>query len=79
MTVWRHSASAASARTLAEMVELLDRPGDRLRDMLADGVQLDAQSDLAKGVAVLFTTDPEVAKKYEMVPQEDFFLPNEES
>ncbi len=79
LTAWRDSALTSKASSLAELVELLGSPGDRLHQLLADGAQLDAQSNLAKGLAVLFTTDPAVAKKYDMVPAEDFFLPDEAS
>jgi len=77
LTVRRHKALTSKVNTLAELAELIDSPGDPLRQMLADGVQLDEQSIPAKGIAVLFTTDSDVAKKYDMVPQEDFFLPDE--
>ena len=54
------------------MIATLDAAADQLRKMQADGVVLDPDVRTADDYAHLVTTDPEVARKYDMHEASEF-------
>jgi Uncharacterised nucleotidyltransferase len=72
--VWRNKWLTSEATTLQEMVVGLRSAAETLEAMLKDGVILDnATGGVGDDYAHLVTTDPEIARKYGMQPEEDFF------
>jgi hypothetical protein len=70
--LWRNKFLTLEASSLEDMIATLRGAAARLEAMLADGVQLDPQGGTADDYATLFTYDPDVAKKYDFHPEEDF-------
>jgi hypothetical protein len=73
LTVWRNKFLTTEAKTLGEMVAGLRSAADTLAAMLADGVTLDPDGGTGDDYAHLMTTDPEVAKKYDMHDEDEFW------
>lgn len=72
--LWRNKGLTSKATTLQEMVGGLCSAAETLEAMLKDGVILDvAVGGVEDDYAHLVTTDPEIARKYDMQPEEDFF------
>jgi len=72
--LWRNKWLTSKAMTLQEMAGGLRSAAEKLEAMLKDGVTLDvAVGGVADDYAHLVTTDPEIARKYDMQPEEDFF------
>lgn len=76
--LWRNKLLTAHAKTLDDMIEALGGTDATLEAMRADGIVLDPEGGTGHGYARLVTTDPEVAKKYEMHPEDEFFDEGEE-
>lgn len=72
MTYWRNKWLTADANSVEDMVRSLRSAADELEQMLADGVQIDPNGGTADDYALLVTTDPEVAAKYQMHPESEF-------
>jgi hypothetical protein len=73
ITLWRNKWLASKATTLPEMIGALRSAAETLEAMLKDGVTLDVASGRVEDdYARLVTTDPEIARKYDMQPEEDF-------
>ncbi len=71
--LWRNKWLTSKAATLEEMVGGLRSAAQTLEAMLKDGVTLDVSvGGVADDYAHLVTTDPEIARKYDMQPEEDF-------
>jgi hypothetical protein len=70
--IWRHQLSTLRAKSLDEMIESLPDEVEILKAMQADGVTLDPSGGSAEDYAYLVTTDPEVAKKYDMHDESEF-------
>lgn len=70
--LWRNKWLTAEAKSLEDMVEGLKSAADTLRSMLGDGVTLDLTAGTSDDYAYLVTTDPVVAKKYDMHDEEEF-------
>ena len=71
--LWRNNWLTSEATTLQEMADGLRSAAETLEAMLKDGVTLDvAAGGIGDDYAHLVTTDPEIARKYEMQPEEDF-------
>jgi hypothetical protein len=73
VTLWRNKWLTARATTLAEMIEALRAAADQLEAMQKDGVFLENDGGAADDYAHLVTTDPETAKKYDMVEERDYW------
>ena len=54
------------------MIEGLQSAADTLRSMLTDGVTLDSEGGTSDDYAYLVTTDPAIAKKYDMHDEKEF-------
>lgn len=71
--LWRNKLLTLEAKSLDEMIATLDHAVQELRKMKADGVVLDPEGGTADDYAHLVTTDPEVARRYDMHEESEFF------
>lgn len=71
--LWRNKFLTLEAKSLDEMIATLDHAVQELRNMKADGVVLDPGGGTADDYAQLVTTDPEVARRYDMHEESEFF------
>lgn len=72
LLLWRNKWLTAHARSLEEMAEALQSATVQLQAMKADGVTLEPRGGTADDYAYLVTTDPEVARKYDMHPEDEY-------
>jgi hypothetical protein len=73
VSIWRNKFLTLEATSLEEMITSLERAAGTLRAMLADGVRLDPQGGISEDYAYLVTADPEIAKKYAMHDESEFW------
>lgn len=73
LTLWRNKWLTSNANSVKDMIERLQSAVDTLRSMLADGVMLDPEGGTSDDYAYLVTTDPIVAKKYDMHDEKEFW------
>jgi hypothetical protein len=73
VTLWRNKSLTAEAESIEDMIEGLQSAMETLQSMCADGVTLDAEGGTADDYACLVTTDPGVAKKYDMHDETEFW------
>lgn len=73
LKLWRNKFLTADATTLDEMITRLHGAAATLEAMRADGVILDPEGGTADDYAHLVTTDPDVAKKYDMPEESEFW------
>lgn len=72
--LWRNKWLTAEAKTLEDMIRSLRAAAAELQAMYDDGVTLDAEAGgVGDDYAHLVTTDPEVAKKYDMLDEAEFW------
>jgi hypothetical protein len=71
--IWRNKFLAVEAKSLEEMAVALEQAAVTLKAMLADGVVLDPKTGIADDYAYLVTTDPDIAKKYGMHDEAEFW------
>ncbi len=71
--LWRNKFSTIDAKSIDDMIETLSGAADGLRRMKADGVTLDPERGTGDDYAYLTTTDADVAKKYGMHDESEFF------
>ena len=71
--LWRNKWLTAEAKSIEDMVTSLREAADLLAAMRADGVTLDPEGGTADDYAYLVTTDLEVAKKYDMHEETEFW------
>jgi hypothetical protein len=71
--LWRNKFLTQDAKSLDEMIATFDAAVAELRKMQADGVILDPDGGTADDYAHLVTADPEVARKYDMHEESEFF------
>jgi hypothetical protein len=71
--LWRNKFLTLEAKSLDEMIATLGDAAEELRKMKADGVVLDPDRGTANDYAQLVTTDPDIAKKYDMHEESEFF------
>lgn len=73
--LWRNKWLTAEARTIDDMILSLRAAADQLEAMRKDGVTLDLEAGgVGDDYAHLTTTDPEIAKKYDMVEESEFWV-----
>ncbi len=70
--LWRNKSLTASAASVTEMAVMLERAAAELRQMQADGVVLEA-GGAADDHARLATPNPDIARKYDMHEESEFF------
>jgi hypothetical protein len=73
VTLWRNKWLTAGARSIEDMIAALRNAANHLEEMRRDGVTLEDDGSIGDDHAHLFTTDPEVAKKYDMVEESEFW------
>ena len=73
MKIWRNKFLTLDARSLDEMIETLREAVHTLESMRRDGVTLDTEGGTADDYARLVTEDSEVAKKYDMHEESEFW------
>ena len=73
LTLWRNKFLTIEATSLGEMISMLEDAVATLKAMQTDGVTLDPQGGTADYYAYLVTTDPAVAKKYDMHDESEFW------
>ena len=78
IALWRNKWLTAEAKSLEDMIAALQTAADTLREMLADGVTLDPAGGASDDYAYLTTTDPVIAKKYDMHDEREFLGDDEE-
>ena len=71
--LWRNKWLTSSAATLDEMIASIHAAADTLAAMKADGVVLDPEGGTADDYAYLVTSDPEIARKYDMHDESEFW------
>ncbi len=75
--LWRNKWLTAEANSIDDMVISLREAADLLAAMRADGVALDPEGGTADDEAYLVTTDLDVAKKYDMHDETEFWSEDE--
>lgn len=70
--LWRNSFLTSRAQSFDEMIEALPVEAETLKAMRADGVTFDSDGGTADDYACLVTTDPAVARKYDMHDESEF-------
>lgn len=70
---WRNKWLTSETKSIDDMIAMFRGAAIELEAMKADGVALDPQGGTSDDYAVLITTDAQIAEKYGMQPEEDFF------
>jgi hypothetical protein len=78
VTLWRNKWLTADAKSIDEMIAALRQAADALEAMRLDGVVLENDGSVGDDYAHLVTTDPEVAKKYDMIEESEFWAEDED-
>lgn len=78
LMLWRNKWLTSQATTIDDMVRSLRDAAATLEAMKADGVVLEPDGGTEDDYAHLVTTDPAVAKKYGMHPEDEFFSDEED-
>jgi hypothetical protein len=78
VTLWRNKSLTADEKSLEDMIAALQSAAETLRAMLADGVTLDPEGDTSDDYACLVTTDPAIARKYDMHDEKEFLEADQE-
>ena len=73
MRLWRNKFLTTDAKSLDEMIAILRGAVETLESMQADGVFLEPDGGTADDHARLVTTDPDIARKYDMQDERDFW------
>ena len=73
VTLWRNKWLTAHAGTLEEMISALRAAAALLEETRKDGVMLETDGGVEDDYAHLVTTDPEVARKYDMVEESELW------
>jgi hypothetical protein len=76
--LWRNKFLTVEAKSLDEMIAGLESATEELLQMRADGVVLDPEGGTADDHAQLVTTHPDVARKYDMHEESEFFGEDED-
>ena len=79
MLIWRNKFLTLDAASTDDMIASLRQAADTLDAMRADGVVLDPEGGTQDDYAMLVTTDPEIAKKYGMHEENEFWVDDEET
>ena len=71
--LWRNKFLTTEATSIDEMIATLRVAAERLAAMRADGVVLDPEGGTGDDYAHLVTTDPDVARKYGMEDESEYW------
>jgi hypothetical protein len=72
LSLWRNKFLTVEAKTIEEMIDTLREAAATLEAMRRDGVTLDPEG-VADDYAHLVTSDPDVARKYDMHEESEFW------
>jgi hypothetical protein len=72
---WRHYFGAKEAKNLGELMSIFQQCVSELQAMLADGVILEPIKGSMENGFLLVTSDPEIAKKYDLHDEKEVFYP----
>jgi hypothetical protein len=75
--LWRNKWLTSEAKSIEDMATALRFASEQLAAMQADGVVLETDG-VADDYAHLVTTDPEIAKKYDMQPEDEIFFDDQD-
>ncbi len=78
VTLWRNKWLTTRTKSMNEMITALRQAANTLEAMQRDGVVLELSDGIADDYAILVTTEPEVAKKYDMVEESEFWSTGDE-
>jgi hypothetical protein len=73
VTLWRNKFLTIEATKIDQMIESLRGAQQTLEAMRSDGVYLDPEGGTSDDYAYLVTHDPEIAKKYDMHEESEFW------
>lgn len=73
LTLWRNKFLTIDAHSIDEMIDTLGDAAETLRAMRDAGVTLDPGGGTADDYAYLTTTDPDVARKFDMHDESEFW------
>ena len=71
--LWRNTFLTNDAQSLEDMAAAVRDAAAQLQAMLNDGVMLDPDGGTGDDYALLVTTNPEIARKYDMHEESEFF------
>lgn len=71
--LWRNKLLTLDAQNIQQMARVLRESAELLEAMFADGVILDPEGGTGDDSAHLITTDPVIAKKYDMHDEAEFW------
>ena len=71
--LWRNKLHTTGAKSFEQLIENLPHAADTLRNMRDAGVTLDLDGGTGDDYARLVTTDPEIARKYDMHDESEFW------
>ncbi len=77
--LWRNKFLTVDAQNIDDMISVLQDAAETLKKMRDDGVTLDPEGGTSDDYAYLVTTNPEVAKKYDMHDESEFWGDDESS
>jgi len=69
--LWRNKFLTVDAESIDDMILKLEGAADHLQEMKDAGVVLDPDSDVGGDFAVLVTSDPTVAERFDFDPDEE--------
>jgi hypothetical protein len=72
--LWRNKWLTSESASIEQMASDLREAAAQLEEMQADGIVLDPKSGMPDDYAYLVTTDPKIANKYNMQPEDEMFL-----
>jgi hypothetical protein len=73
VTLWRNKWLTADAKSIDDMISALRHAANELETMRQDGIVLENDGGVGDDHARLVTTDPEVARKYDMIDESEFW------
>ena len=79
LRLWRNKFLTVDAKSLEEMIGSLRDAATTLQAMCKDGIVLETHGGTADDYAYLVTTDPVIAKKYDMHHETEFWSDPEDS
>jgi len=78
VTLWRNKFLTVDADNIDEMFGMLASTLSTLESMKNDGVKLDPDGGTADDYAMLYTYDADIARKYDMHPENEYWGQDEE-
>lgn len=73
IALWRNKWLTADAKSIEDMIAMLQGAVEELEAMRADGVTLDPEGGTTDDYAYLVTTDPAIARKYDMHDESEYW------